>query len=173
MQPSAARPPQALPTVSLPHTVLPELEQLTRDLARSSDLDVHDVAIHTHRIPMTVQVRVNRPDGGDVSLDACAAFSGPLGDAIEAAGLLDSAYVLEVSSPGIGETLFSERDFVSFRSFPVEVLHRDARGAEVRREGLLLGRDEDAVRLNLRGRTIAIPRRDISQVRLVTPRDDR
>ena len=76
------------------------------------------------------------------------------------------AYVLEVSSPGIGEDLHSDRDFVSFRGFPVEVLRRDADGAEVRRRGHLLGRDEQVVQLNERGRILRIPRDEVLRVRL-------
>ena len=120
---------------------------------------------------MTVQVMVRRSDGGDVSLDACAAFSGPLGEALESAALLESAYVLEVSSPGIEEELTSDRDFNSFRGFPVAVTLCDGQGAEQIREGLLLGRDALEVRLNVRGRTLRLNRATVTHVRLVSPRD--
>lgn len=117
---------------------------------------------------MTVLVQVRRIDGGDVSLDECAAFSGPFGEALDQAGLIEGGYVLEISSPGLGDELHSDRDFSSFRSFPVEVVHVDtASGAEKRHEGLLLGRDDHAVRLNLRGRTLSIPRDQVRRVRLV------
>lgn len=125
----------------------------------------------SHRLPLTVQVFVQRSDGGDVSLEQCAALSAPLGEALEASGLLIQAYVLEISSPGIGEHLESDRDFTSFRGFPVEVLRRGADGREQRREGLLLGRDAQVVLLNDRGRTVRIPRAEVVRVQLVTPRD--
>lgn len=131
---------------------------------------MEDVHLLTHRIPFTLQVVVRRADGGDVSLEDCAALSGPLGEAIDAAALLQSAYVLEVSSPGIGEDLLSDRDFTSFRGFPVEVRHRPPQGTERTTEGLLLGRDDQAVLLNDRGRSLRIPRREVVGVRLLTPR---
>jgi ribosome maturation factor RimP len=120
---------------------------------------------------MTVQVMLRRSDGGDVSLDACAAFSGPLGEAIEGSELLESPYVLEVSSPGIDEELTSDRDFTSFRGFPVAVTVDDGQGTEQIREGLLLGRDALEVRLNVRGRTLRLNRASVTHVRLVSPRD--
>ena len=131
------------------------------------------VAVHllAHRIPLTVQVMVRCGDGSDVSLDACAAFSAPLGEALEGSGLLSSAYVLEVSSPGIGESLASDRDFVSFRGFPVALERRDAEGRATTVEGSLLGRDETNLRLNVRGRTVTVPRQEVERVRLVSPRD--
>jgi len=155
----------------LPHPLLAELERLAATEALAADLQVVAVHLHTHRIPMTVQVMVRRSDGSDVNLDACAAFSGPLGEALEGAALLESPYVLEVSSPGIEDELTSDRDFNSFRGFPVAVTLNDGQGTEQIREGLLLGRDALEVRLNVRGRTLRLNRAAVTHVRLVSPRD--
>jgi ribosome maturation factor RimP len=148
------------------------IESLARQVAEPSGLEVRGVHLLSHRLPLTVQVFVQRADGSDVSLDQCAALSAPLGEALEAAELLAGAYVLEISSPGVAEELSSDRDFTSFRGFPVEVVWRPADGSEQRREGLLLGRDEQMVLLNVRGRTVRIPRSEVQQVRLVTPAGD-
>lgn len=85
---------------------------------------------------MTVQILVQRTDGSDISLDECASLSAPLGEAMDAAGLLADAYVLEVSSPGVSDELQDDRDFRSFRGFPIEVQFRDAKGETVCSEGL-------------------------------------
>jgi ribosome maturation factor RimP len=153
----------------LPHPLAADLEQLCRRVVLEAGLELKAVHVLTHRIPMTVQVLVQRADGVDVSLEECAALSSPLGEALEASDLLETPYVLEVSSPGIGEELSSDRDFVSFRGFPVEVLHLEADGNEAAREGLLLGRDEQNVQLNVRGRSVRFPRAAVVRVRLVTP----
>jgi ribosome maturation factor RimP len=153
----------------LPHPRSAALEELARIVVRGSGLELHALQVFTHRIPMTLQVMVRQGDGGDVSLDQCAALSGPLGEAFDAEGLLEAPYVLEVSSPGIGEDLLSDRDFTSFRGFPVEVLRRDGAGDERTSAGLLLGRDQTSVQLNVRGRTQRIARSEVVRVRLVTP----
>ena len=153
----------------MPHPLLPPLQQLAETVVAARGFCLKGVQMQTHRIPLTVQILVQRADGADISLDECAGLSSPLGEAIEAAELLPEAYVLEVSSPGIGEELRDDRDFRSFRGFPVEVHYRDAKGGETRREGLLLERDDQAVHLNMRGRTKRIPRGDVIGVRLITP----
>ena len=160
------------PDPPLAHPLTADLERLARATAAVAGLDVRGVEVLTHRIPMTVRVLVQRADGTDVSLDECAALSGPLGEELEAAALLDTPYVLEVSSPGIGDDLGSDRDFESFRGFPVEVLRRESEGEPSRQEGLLLGRDERAVLLNRRGRTVRIPREAVLKVRLTSPSGD-
>lgn len=166
---TAARAGQPVEPLPLPHPLLPELERLASEAASSAGLAVKGVELLSHRIPMTLRVLVQRSDGSDVSLDECAALSAPLGDALETGGLLESAYVLEVSSPGIGEELLTERDFASFRGFPVAVDHCGAAGAATSLEGLLLGRDDRAVLLNQRGRTLRIPRDEVQRVRLTSP----
>jgi ribosome maturation factor RimP len=150
----------------LPYPLTDDLETLARPVAEAAQLRIQSLEVLAHRVPLTVVVRVQRADGTDVSLDECAQVSGPLAEAIELSGLLAIAYVLEVSSPGIGDDLHSDRDFVSFRGFPVEVLRRDPTGAELRRTGLLLGRDEQVVQLNERGRILRIPRDEVLRVRL-------
>ena len=172
MDATAARAPRPR-SAAVPHPLTAELERLACATAAVAGLEVRGVEVLTHRIPMTLRVLVQRADGTDVSLDECAAFSGPLGEAIEAASLLESTYVLEISSPGIDEELRSDRDFESFRGFPVEVLKDDrAKGPLTRLAGLLLGRDDEVVLLNQRGRTVRIPRQSVRQVRLTAPGGD-
>jgi ribosome maturation factor RimP len=169
VEPTAARAGQPAEVPLLSHPLLPEFERLASQAAAPARLKVIGVELLSHRIPMTVRVLVQRLDGGDVSLDECAALSGPLGEAFEVGGLLEAACVLEVSSPGIGEELLSDRDFSSFRGFPVAVERCETSGAETSLEGLLLGRDDGAVLLNLRGRTVRIPRAEVRRVRLTSP----
>jgi ribosome maturation factor RimP len=153
----------------LAHPLIPELERLVQAALAATDFEVRGVQLLTHRIPLTLQVMAQRRDGRDISLDECAGLSGALGEAIEATGLLgEAAYVLEVSSPGVSEELHDDRDFRSFRGFPVAVLHRDSQGREARCEGLLLERNDAELQLNIRGRIKRIPREAVLQVRLVT-----
>ncbi len=153
------------------HPLIPSITELARRVAEPAGLSVREVVLLTHHIPQTVQVMVERSDGGDVTLEACASLSGPLGDALEEAGLIPSAYVLEVSSPGVGDVLQTDRDFNSFRGFPVEVRLRPEGDGLRSRGGLLVGRDADTVAINIRGRTLRLPRDAVLEVRLTQAQD--
>ena len=118
---------------------------------------------------MTVQIQIRRLSGEDVSLDDCASLSGPIGEAIEASALLNEAYVLEISSPGIGELLQSDRDFQTFRGFPVEVSFKDDQGKEQNLAGSLLDRSVDHLEINIKGRVKRVIRSTIRSVRLTSP----
>ncbi len=118
---------------------------------------------------MTIQVQIRHMDGDDVSLEDCASFSSPMGEAIEINKLLNEAYVLEVSSPGIKDNLISDRDFKTFRGFPVKVTFRDNKHSELYQNGLLHERSKDHVHLNIKGKLNRIPRKDVIEVRLTSP----
>jgi ribosome maturation factor RimP len=119
--------------------------------------------------PMTVQIQIRRPSGDDVTLDDCAGFSAPMGQALENSALLTEAYVLEISSPGIGESLQSDRDFQTFRRYPVDVIQRDDEGTQQRHSGTLLERTEDHIKISIHGRIKQIPRDSIVSVELTSP----
>ncbi|MFM7236904.1 MAG: ribosome assembly cofactor RimP [Cyanobium sp.] len=163
----------------LAHPLILPITALARRVAGSAGLSVKpawlsvkEVHLLTHHIPMTVQVMVERTDGGDVTLEDCAALSAPLGEALEEAGLLESAYVLEVSSPGLGDLLETDRDFSSFRGFPVDVrLRPEGAAGTTSRSGLLLERTEEAIAINVRGRTLRLPRDAVIEVRLSASED--
>ena len=138
-------------------------------MAAGKGFDLCGIQLLTHMSPMTLEVQIRHSTGADVSLDDCAGFSGVLGDALDATSLLTEAYVLEISSPGIGDQLSSDRDFQTFRGFPVEVHHRDKGDTEQRLEGLLLERDADTLQINIRGRIKRIPRDCVIGVRLTSP----
>ena len=153
----------------MPHPLLPDLKTLATDVATSKGFALCGIQLLTHMSPMTLEVQIRHSSGADVSLDDCAGFSGVLGDAIEASTLLTDAYVLEISSPGISDQLSSDRDFETFRGFPVEVHHRDDDNIEQRLEGLLLERDADMLQINIRGRIKRIPLDFVIGVRLTSP----
>lgn len=118
---------------------------------------------------MTMQVQIRHIGGDDVTLDDCAQFTDPMSEAIDKAQLLTEAYVLEVSSPGISEELLTDRDFLTFKGFPVEVIYKDDNNSEHRSSGLLHERSIDHVNLNIKGRINRIPREHVSGVRLISP----
>ena len=151
------------------HPLLPDLETLASSVAAAQGFELCGIQLLTHMSPMTLEVQIRHSSGADVSLDDCAGFSGVLGDALEASSLLTEAYVLEISSPGIGDQLIEDRDFQTFRGFPVEVTHRDKDNSEQRLDGLLLERSDDELQINIRGRIKRISRDRVIGVRLTSP----
>jgi ribosome maturation factor RimP len=156
------------PPERLSHPLLPPIEILASATAELQGLEVVSVCLHTHRQPNALVIALRHRGGGDVNLDDCAAFSQEIGEALEREELLPGAYVLEITSPGLDDDLEDDRDFRSFRGFPVRVRCREGE-LETEREGSLLGRDDSVVEINQRGKILRIPRDTVIEVRLITP----
>ena len=62
----------------------------------------------------TVQVRIDRLDGGKVTVDDCAAVSRALEAKLDADGAVGDRYTLEVSSPGLERPLRHAADWRRF-----------------------------------------------------------
>ena len=72
-----------------------------------------------------------------------------------------------VASRGVSDRLTTDRDFVSFKGFPVVVHTTEVHKKKTEFEGSLLERSEEKVSLSLKGRILNIPRALIKEVVLV------
>lgn len=74
-----------------------------------------------------------------------------------------------MATPGIGDVLVYDRDFRSFRGFPVLVsLHEEFR-KNIEYTGTLVERTLEHVRISIKGRGLSIPRELVKQVVLPPP----
>ena len=121
-----------------------------------------------------LQIMAERPDTGQLVIDDCAALSRRVSDRIdelELAGeyLIDGAYRLEVSSPGIDRPLTRPKDFANWAGHETRVmLLSPVDGNRKTIQGDLVGIDADVVSLDDRksGR-VTFPLSDVHSAKLV------
>ena len=145
------------------HPLVPQIVDLASPLAQKLNLELVDVVFQTNKTPPVLRVDV-RNLTGDTGLEDCEQMSRILEAQLDADEIIPSAYVLEVSSPGIARILTSDRDFVSFKGFSVIVNTVEPYKKRTQWQGTLQGRDEDAVYINQKGRKTAIPRDLVDRV---------
>ena len=153
----------------MPNPNLKELEKIASNAAATNGFEVCGVQLSTHMKPITVKVQIRHIGGADISLDDCSSLTAPIGEAIDTSQLLKENYVLEISSPGIDDLLNSDRDFKTFRGFPVEVTFKNKENSDSHSNGLLHERSIEHVQLNVKGSLKRIPRKDVIKVRLTSP----
>ncbi len=147
------------------HPVIPSILELAAPVAEALGLAVVDAVFRTNQSPPVLRLDV-RNLTADTGLEDCASMSRAFEPVLDEAQLIPDAYVLEVSSPGLSRSLETDRDFISFKGFPVSVETDGADGGQKQWHGNLLGRDETVVKISLKGRTVKIPRSAITQVQL-------
>lgn len=150
--------------------VEPEVKALGFDLVRVILFGRSEVGDEEH----TLQIMAERPETGQLVIEDCAALSHRISDkidALEEAGetLIQEAYRLEVSSPGIDRPLTRVKDFTNWAGHEVRVqLKNPVDGNRKALQGDLIGIDGDIVTLEDRksGR-VSFPMGDIHSAKLV------
>ena len=148
------------------HPLIPQIIELAKPVAASLGLDVVGAIFYTNQHPPVLRVDVRNLEQ-DTGLDDCERMSRALEVALDTSELLPDAYVLEVSSPGVPRSLTTDREFSSFKGFPVEVITAEQFNGSTAWIGQLIRRDDQSIYLSRKGRTITIPRHLVSRVQLV------
>ena len=120
-----------------------------------------------------LQIMAEDPATGQLIIDQCAALSRRVSDVIDAreeAGevLIDGAYHLEVSSPGIDRPLTRAKDFADWAGHEARIVMDKAYDGQRVLKGDLKGIDGDAVTITDRkAGEVTVPRDQIRTAQLV------
>ena len=108
---------------------------------------------------------IDKPGG--ITVDDCELVSRALSDLLDEHDFIEDAYILEVSSPGLGRPLKKDKDFA--RSIGEEVDVKTFRAIQHQKDftGILKAYDKEKIVLELEGgEEMAFARADIALVRL-------
>ena len=137
-----------------------QVESLMAEILAGTEFELVDVEYVKER---DWYLRVFVDKAGGIDLDDCQTLSERLGEKLDASDIINGAYILEVSSPGIDRILKKDKDFVREVGKVVDVtLYAPLDGKKVF-VGELEGRDEKFLRLK---DTQPLPREKIALVRL-------
>lgn len=104
---------------------------------------------------------------GGITIDDCVNVSRALSDELDREDFIDDAYILEVSSPGLGRALKKDKDFE--RSIGRQIDIKTYKPLNGRKEftGILKSYDKDAVELEIEGeQAVSFDRKDIAKANL-------
>ena len=137
--------------------ILPILEELQFELV--------DVEYVKEGGTWYLRAYIDKPGG--ITVDDCEVVSRALSDLLDKHDFIEDAYVLEVSSPGLGRPLKKEKDFA--RSIGEEVDVRTFRTISHQKEftGILRDYDKEKIVLEMEDQELLeIARADIALIRL-------
>ncbi len=147
------------------------LEPLVQKLANSFNFEVCNLNFFTNHNPLKIQIILKNLDGSDITLDDCSRFNEPLLSAIDSSKYLNCRYVLEISSQGVSDELTSNRDFKTFKGFPVRVELKQNNSKIKNLNGLLYEKSNDYLAINVKGKIQKIPFMEVLKVCLATIED--
>lgn len=104
---------------------------------------------------------------GGITVDDCEAVSRELSDLLDKHDFIPDAYIMEVSSPGLGRQLKKEKDFARSIDKEVEVKLFKAINKQKELVGILVSYDAENITIKLEDEsTLDIPRANIALIRL-------
>jgi ribosome maturation factor RimP len=124
----------------------------------------------------TVQIMAERPDGS-MTVEDCESISRTLSPLLDAADLIEKAYRLEISSPGIDRPLVRKSDFDRHEGHLAKIEMERAVDGRKRFRGILAGTEGDAARLRRddagdgEEADVLLPIEDMSEAKLVLTDD--
>ena len=148
-----------------------KLEIRLKKVANKWDLEICSLVIQTNKNPVVVEISIKKTNGDDISLDDCAFFNTPASEEIENSNFLNCSYVLEISSQGVSDELTSERDFKTFKGFPVNVELNQKNSKLKFLNGLLYEKSKDYLAINIKGKIKKIPFNEVLKISLCTLKD--
>lgn len=147
------------------------LESLLQGVAKEFNLKIHSLDILTNQNPIIIKIIICKTNNDDITLDDCSRFNNPVISVIENSNLLNCSYVLEISSQGVSDELTSERDFKTFKGFPVNV-ELNQKNSQIKfLNGLLYEKSKDYLAINIKGKIKKIPFNEVLKVSLCTFKD--
>ena len=147
------------------------LENLLKKVANAWDLEICSLNFQTNQNPIVIEIIIKKTNEDDISLDDCALFNTPASEEIEKSNLLNCSYVLEISSQGVSDELTSERDFKTFKGFPVNVQLNHKNSTKKFLNGLLYEKSKDYLAINIKGKIKKIPFNEVLKISLCTLKD--
>ena len=148
-----------------------KLESLLTNVAILWDFEICNLNIKTNQNPIVIEITIKKTNGDDISLNDCALFNTPASEEIENSNLLNCSYVLEISSQGVSDELTSERDFKTFKGFPVNVELNQKNSKMKFLNGLLYEKSNDYLAINIKGKIKKIPLDEVLKISLCTLKD--
>lgn len=136
------------------------IEEVIVPVLRDHGLELVELEWHPRRPRGVLRVFMDRPGG--VGIADCERVSREVGDLLDVAGLIEVAYDLEVSSPGLDRQLRTDREYRW--AIGKRVCCWLAGGEELR--GRLSVTDADRVVLDRDGGRVEVERKRITKMRL-------
>ena len=148
-----------------------KLESILKKVADEWNFEICSLKIQTNQNPIIIEIIIKKTNGDDISLDDCALFNTPVSEKIENSNLLNCSYVLEISSQGVSDELTSERDFKTFKGFPVNVELNQKNSKIKFLNGLLYEKSKDYLAINIKGKIKKIPFDEVQKISLCSLKD--
>jgi len=139
-------------------------EELVMPFIEENNFELFDVEYVKEMGNYYLRVYIDKEGG--INIDDCEVISRALSDKLDENDFIDDAYILEVSSPGLGRPLKKDKDFARSVDEEVEIKLYKAVNKVKDFKGVLKAYDDETVTIEEDGEKMIFNRKDIALIRL-------
>lgn len=140
-------------------------EKLLEPIMKETNFELVDVEYVKEGGNFFLRVYIDKPGG--ITIDDCEHVSRALSDLLDKHDFIPDAYILEVSSPGLGRQLKKDKDFARSIGEEVEIKLYKAINKQKDIFGILKAYDKDTITIQLEDESdMILERKDIALIRL-------
>ncbi len=139
-------------------------ENLLSPIASANNVEIYDIEYVKEGADWYLRAYIDKPEG--VTINDCENVSRALSDALDQADFIEDAYILEVSSPGLGRTLKKDKHFEKSLGCKVEL--KTYKPIEKCKEfsGVLKGYDDKTITLETDSGVQVFEKTDVALIKL-------
>lgn len=127
--------------------IIEKISAFAEELLPSMGLELVEVQFRREQHGWVLRIFIDSENG--INLDHCSLVSREIGDYLDVEDLIDHAYHLEVSSPGLERKLTKIEDFKKFTGKKAKVKLHEARDNQKTFVGVIAEVSEDTIVLKL------------------------
>ncbi len=140
-------------------------EQLILPILEENSFELWDVEYVKEGGTWYLRAYIDKPGG--ITIDDCELVSRAFNEKLDEEDFIGDAYIMEISSPGLGRALKKDRDFERCIGEDVDVRLYKAMDGEKEFTGALKAFSKEQITVEFEdGQTLEVLRKDIAQVRL-------
>lgn len=124
-------------------SIAERIDKIAAGAARESGVEFLYSEIGGSKRNMTVRIYIDKPGG--VTIEDCSTVSRAIEAVVDVEDFIPSAYVLEVSSPGLERRLFSLEDFEKFVGKKAKVKLSEAIDGQANFNGKIVGVEDSTI----------------------------
>ena len=140
------------------------VEGLVTPILESEGLELVDIEFQREARGWVLRIYIDKEGG--VTLNDCTVVSQQLSAVLDVEDPIDTPYTLEVSSPGLTRPLKKPKDYERYKGKLVCIKTYQKLEGQKEFKGKLLGLEEDVVSLEIEGKIMNIPLKDIAKANL-------
>ena len=139
-------------------------EEILIPIVADAGVEIYDVEYVKEGSDWYLRVYIDKPEG--VNINDCEVVNRALSAKMDELDFIDDAYILEVSSPGLGRALKKERHFENSIGQEVEVKTYKAIDKEKQFVGILQSYEDGVIIIETEKKEMKFEKADVASVRL-------